>query len=173
MIDLAPHDLDIIRYVLKTNIQRLYAETAHGINTDREDIMDAVVHCENGVIGTLNINWMTPTKIRECSIIGAEGMFVVNFLTQELYFYENDVISAGKQWEMAGILLGVGEGNMIRLKVTRHEPLYAELEHFVNAVIDNTPPLVSGEDGLHALALAQGIVKSGLEHRIVTLDELL
>ena len=161
VIDLATHDLDMVRYVLDTDITRIFAETAHGINTDREDIMDCVLRTANDVIGTLNINWMTPTKVRELVIIGAKGMYLVNYLTQDLTFYEND--AAQENWSSLDVLRGVGEGNVTQFKLSRQEPLYAELATFAKAVAEDQPPLVSGLDGLKALAWAQATVKSGLE----------
>jgi len=166
VIDLATHDLDMIRYVLGDEIVRLYAETAQGINTDREDIMDCVLRTAGGVIGTLNINWMTATKIRELSIIGARGMYTVNYLTQDLYFYENDVID--DRWDTLGVLTGVGEGNVTKFRLTRREPLRAELEAFAQAVEDNSTPLVNGHDGLQALLLAKSLVQSGIDGNVVT-----
>lgn len=166
VIDLAPHDLDMVRYVLDTDIVRVFAESAHGINTDREDIMDCVLRTANGVIGTLNINWMTPTKVRELSIVGAKGMYVVNYLTQDLYFYENDAVDGS--WSALDVLRGVGEGNVTQFKLARQEPLRAELSTFVNAVAEDKDPLVSGRDGLEALAWAQAVVKSGEENIAIT-----
>lgn len=166
VIDLATHDLDMIRYILNDEIIRVYAETAQGINTDREDIVDCVLRTSNGVIGTLNINWMTATKIRELSIIGARGMYIVNYLTQDLYFYENDVID--DKWETLGILTGVGEGNVTKFRLTRREPLRAQLEHFISSVENNTAPLVSGQDGLKALLLAKSLVQSGIDGKVIT-----
>lgn len=165
VIDLASHDLDMVRHVLGTEVTRLFAETAQGINTDREDIMDCVLRCENGVIGTLNVNWMTPAKVRELMLIGSQGMFLVNYLTQELYFYEND--AAPSEWHQLSVLTGVGEGNMTLLKIPRHEPLRAELQEFISAVQEAREPLVTGEDGMKALALAQAVVQSGNEGRMV------
>jgi predicted dehydrogenase len=171
VVDLATHDVDIVRYTLGTDITRVSAETAQGISTDREDIMDCVLRCENGVIGTLNINWMTPTKTRELTVTGSQGMFHVNYLTQDLYFYENDV--APLKWDALSTLTGVDEGNMTRLKLSRNEPLKAELTDFVHAVRDNRPPLVSGEDGLKALAGSLALVQSGQEGRTVQMSEWL
>jgi predicted dehydrogenase len=42
-----------------------------------------------GVTGSLEINWLTPTKVREVLVLGERGMFRVDDLTQDLYFYEN------------------------------------------------------------------------------------
>lgn len=166
VVDLASHDVDIVRYILGTEITRVYAETAQNITTDREDMLDCVLRCENGVVGTLNINWLTPTKIRELAVTGTQGMFVINFLLQELYFYENAV--APTSWHQLSVLTGVSEGAMTRPMIARHEPLRAELESFAKAVEFNTEPLVSGEDGLKALMIAQALVDSGLNGKIIS-----
>lgn len=167
VVDLASHDVDIVRYIMGTEITRVYAETAQNITTDREDMLDCVLRCENGAVGTLNINWLTPTKIRELAVTGTQGMFVVNYLLQELYFYENAV--APTNWHQLSVLTGVSEGAMIRPMISRHEPLRAELDSFAKAVKNDTDPLVSGEDGLKALVIAQALVESGLQQRIVAI----
>jgi UDP-N-acetylglucosamine 3-dehydrogenase len=166
-IDLASHDLDIVRYIMDTDITRVYAETAQNIATDREDTMDCVLRCTNGVVGTLNINWVTPTKIRELAVTGTKGMFVVNYLTQELFFYENAVASSN--WQQLSVLSGVSEGTVTKPVISRHEPLKAELDYFAGAVRDNTAPLISGEDGLKALIAAQALVKSGQTQQVIKL----
>ena len=123
----------------------------------------------DGTVGTLLINWITPTKIREFFVTGECGMFKVDYLTQDLYFYENALLN-GSQWDTLGLLRGVHEGSMIRYHVDKKEPLKAEQESFLAAVRDEVPLVVTGEDGLRALELAQAIVTSGLEHRIVSLN---
>ncbi|NIO68855.1 MAG: Gfo/Idh/MocA family oxidoreductase [Anaerolineae bacterium] len=167
VIDLATHDLDIMRYLLNSEVTRIYAETEQEIHTAHEDLLSGLLRFENGVIGLLSINWLTPTKIRELTVTGERGMFLVNYLTQDLYFYEND--HADSQWESLGLLRGVSEGNMVRLKIGKREPLRVEIEAFVKAVLEDEEPAVRGEDGLKALALAQRLVESGRENRVITL----
>jgi UDP-N-acetylglucosamine 3-dehydrogenase len=169
VIDLATHDLDIMRYLLDSEVKRIYAETEQEIHTDHEDLLSGLLRFENGVIGLLSINWLTPTKIRELTVTGERGMFLVNYLTQDLYFYEND--HADSQWGSLGLLRGVSEGNMVRLKIEKREPLRIEIEAFVKAVLKDGEPAVRGEDGLTALALAQRLVESGQENRVITLAE--
>lgn len=65
------------------------------------------------------------------------------------------------------ILRGVSEGAMIRYSVKKREPLRAELEAFLATVRGEAPVFVSGQDGLIALMLAQTIVTSASEHRII------
>jgi predicted dehydrogenase len=167
VIDLATHDLDIMRYLLDSEVKRIYAETEQEIHTAHEDLLSGLLRFENGVIGLLSINWLTPTKIRELAVTGERGMFLVNYLTQDLYFYEND--HADSQWESLGLLRGVSEGNMVRLKIEKREPLRVEIESFIQAVLEDGEPPVRGEDGLTALALAQRLVESGQQNRVIVL----
>jgi predicted dehydrogenase len=166
VIDLAVHDLDVMRYVCGAEIVRVYAETERRIHSLREDLMTGLVRMSDGVIGTLTVNWLTPTKIRELFVIGEKGMFRVDYLTQDLYFFENATVNSG-EWETLRVLRGVSEGRMIRHVVNKKEPLRAEQEAFLAAVQGLQPVAVSGEDGLRALALAQALVVSGQEHRAI------
>ena len=166
VIDLAVHDLDIIRYVTQSEVIRLYTETEKGIHSGHEDLMTGVVRLSDGTIGTLSINWITPTKIRELYVIGQRGMFKVDYLTQDLYFYEN-ANNNDSNWDSLKVLRGVSEGKVIRYFIDKKEPLRAEQEAFLAAVRSECPIQVTGLDGLRSLELAQDMVTSGTEHRII------
>ncbi len=168
VIDLAVHDLDVMRYLSDTEVVRIYAETEQCIHGTREDLLTGLVRLRDGIVGTLTVNWLTPTKIRELYVTGERGMFHVDYLTQDLYFYENAAVSDGN-WDTLHVLRGVSEGKMIRYVVNKKEPLSAELEAFLSAVCGEAPVAVTGQDGLKVLELAQAMVTSGLEHRIVSL----
>jgi len=163
VIDLAVHDLDIFRYVSGSEIVRVYAEIQQQLHTTREDLVHAVVRLGGGAVGSLGINWLTPTKIRELSVLGACGMFVVNYLTQDLYFYQNATANGG-EWDTLRVLRGVSEGQMVRPVIAKKEPLRAEQEAFLQAVEQCRPAPISGFDGLRALELAQAVVRSGENH---------
>ncbi len=165
VIDLAAHDLDVMLYLLEQEVERVYAETARWVHARHEDLLAGLLYFRNGTLGLLDINRLTPTKIRELAVTGEKGMFLVNYLTQDLYFYEN-TYTAGN-WDSLGILKGVGEGNMLKLTVARKEPLRAELEAFVRAVERDEAPPVSGEEGMRVLALALELLESSQGHRVL------
>src|SRR5690554_6441859 len=121
-----------------------------------------------GTIGTLAINWLTPTKIREFIVTGDEGMFRVDLLSQDLYFFENSVTHSS-EWETMRILREMREGQMTRFVIPKKEPLRAEQEAFLEAVANDAPVPIPGEDGLKALELAKALVASGQEHRSLSL----
>lgn len=164
VIDLAVHDLDVMRYISGAEVARIYAETERRIHSEHEDLLTGLVRMTDGVIGSLTINWLTPTKIRDLYVTGETGMFHVDYLTQDLTFYENATAGEGN-WETIRMLRGVSEGRMIRYVVAKKEPLRAEQEAFLAALRHETPIPVTGQDGLKALRLAQAVVTSGLEHR--------
>jgi UDP-N-acetylglucosamine 3-dehydrogenase len=168
VIDLAVHDLDIMRYISGAEVVRLFAETEQRIHGSREDLLSGLVRLSDGCVGSLTINWLTPTKIRELHVIGERGMFRVDYLTQDLYFFEN-ATAAGGEWDTLQVLRGVSEGQMIRYVVAKKEPLRAELEAFVAAIRGTQPVQVTGHDGLRALALAEAVALSGAEQRVVYL----
>jgi predicted dehydrogenase len=161
VIDLASHDIDLMRYLIGEPVVRIYGETMQGINSDREDLFDGLLRFKGGALGVLDVNWMTPTKVRKLTVTGARGFFECNLLSQELFFYEND--SAPSQWDTLSVLRGVTEGNVLGIRIQRHEPLVAELSDFVSAVRDKRAPTVTGQDGLETLRLALGFVDSGRE----------
>ena len=163
VVDLATHEIDVLNYLIASPITRMHVELHRHLHRSHEDMLSAVLRFENGVIAILDINWLTPTKIRELSVVGERGMFVANYLTQDLTFYENDACQ-GKQWpELA--LIGVSEGRSIRQKVQRREPLVEELRSFCESVRTGRPPVVSGEAGVAALDIANQIVAAGSRER--------
>jgi UDP-N-acetylglucosamine 3-dehydrogenase len=169
IVDLAPHDVDIMRYLAGAEPVRVYAEVERQIHTDHEDLMWATLRFQGGVVGGLELNWLTPTKIRETFVLGERGLFRVDDLTQDLYFFENALIR-DVQWTTLQNLRGVSEGSMTRFAIPRYEPLKAELQAFLKAVQEQTPVPVSGRDGLTALKISLALIQSGREHKVVDIQ---
>lgn len=161
VVDLAPHDLDIMRYLVGSEPVRIYAETERRIHTDHEDLFNGIIKFANGVVGVLDINWLTPTKRRMLTVTGERGMYVADYLAQNLVFYAN--LDAADTWinrGAGGSISTVAEGEMTRRSVRREEPLAIELREFANAVRDGGPPPVDPHDAMVALLLARKMVES-------------
>jgi UDP-N-acetylglucosamine 3-dehydrogenase len=164
VIDLATHELNLLEYLTGSQVESVYAETEREIHAQHEDLLTGILKFEDGTIGILDINWLTPTKIRELSLIGEKGMFLVNYLTQDLYFYENDYRNG--VWEDLAIM-GVSEGREIRHNIRRKEPLLVELESFVEAIEQDKAPQIGGEEALRAVLLAERLLDSGERHEVI------
>lgn len=159
IMDLATHDIDIMRYLTKSEIVRVYAETKQVLHESHEDLMDAIIRFADGTIGLLELNWLTPKKIRELFVTGERGVYVVNYITQDLTFLENaDAVSS--DWDTISLLRGISEGEVIQFYINKKEPLRAELETFISKVHGNDSILDNATDATIALMIAESLIDS-------------
>jgi UDP-N-acetylglucosamine 3-dehydrogenase len=164
-LDLATHDLDVMRHVTGKEVIRVFAETAQRGGGDVEDLVCASLRFEDDSTGLLEVNWLSPTKVRELTVTGEGGMFVVNYLTQDLRFFEHPRESI--EWEALGLVRGSDEGDMIKYAIPRREPLVVQWDAFLGALRAGGAAPVPGREGLAALSIAVAIRKAGREHEPV------
>ena len=161
VVDLAPHDLDVMRYLVASEPIRLYAETERRIHTEHEDLFNGVMKFANGVVGVLDINWLTPTKRRTLTVTGERGMFLADYIAQDLVLFANP--DGVETWVRPGSpvpVQSVSEGEMTRFSIQRQEPLAIELQEFAAAVRSGGAPPVDPRDAMVALLLARTMVES-------------
>jgi predicted dehydrogenase len=159
IMDLAPHDLDIMRYLLGHEIIRVHAESDRILHETMDDLFAGFLRFDNGILGLLEINWLTPTKIRELNITGELGLFQVNYITQDLYFYENAEAN-GESWSTLSLIRGVSEGMVVKYPIKKREPLKVELENFVALVQGKNPQSENGIDAKIAIELVASLKES-------------
>ncbi len=170
-IDLATHDLDIMQFVLGRDISRIYAEGAQLSHPTQEDMIACLLRFgDDGPFGLLDVNWLTPEKRREISVIGEDGMLTASYLTQDVWFTE----SPTKQttWDELARIRGDAEGAALRFALRRVEPLKAELEAFAACVRDDTAEPITAYDGCRALIAALAVRDSAANSRPVTLLDM-
>jgi UDP-N-acetylglucosamine 3-dehydrogenase len=165
-VDLATHDADIVCAIAGERPSRVSAETAQRIHADHEDLLFGLMSFPSGTVAMLDVDWLTPVKRRQLTIVGEEGMFELDYLTQRLTFARATDLTNPR------LIRGYAptfEGDVIDLPVTTGEPLAAELEAFVRVVREGVPPLVSAIDGRWAVVLADALLTSAREQRSVEL----
>ncbi len=167
-IDLATHDVDILSWIAGERPTRVFAELAQRIHADHEDLLFGLLHFPSGATGMLDVNWLTPAKRRQLVVVGEEGMFELDYLTQRLTFTRAD---AGPP-KMIGGYAPTFTGEVAELPVANAEPLGAELDAFVGVIRDGGRPVISAVDGLWAVAIASGLLQSGKDGRPVDLTTL-
>jgi predicted dehydrogenase len=164
-IDLATHDADILSWVAGERPTRVYAEIAQRMHVGHEDLLFGLLHFPSGATGMLDVNWLTPAKRRQLSVVGEAGMFELDYLTQRLTFTSADVGSP----TMIDGYATTFEGNVVVIEVASREPLAAELDAFLAVARAGGRPVVDGEDGLWALAIASSLLQAAAEARPVDL----
>ena len=170
-IDLATHDLDLMQFVLDRDITSIYADGSRCVHPSQEDLIACLLRFgDDGPLGLLDVNWLTPEKRREMTVIGEGGMLSASYLTQDVWFTESTGAPTG--WSELARIRGDAEGAAIRFALPRVEPLQAELTAFARCVLDDTPEPVGAQDGCRALAAALAVRDSAANNRPVTLLDM-
>lgn len=139
VIDLAVHDIDIIRHLTGSEIVEVQPQLAR-TRAEREDTALLQFRLENGVIAQITTNWVTPYKTRTLQVATKTKFVVADLITRQVTEY------FGQQPD--------GSYSTRMLNSWPAEPLRRELEAFVHAIRTGEPPAVTGEDGLRNLEVA-------------------
>jgi predicted dehydrogenase len=162
-LDLATHDIDVMCHLLDAEVTRVFAETERKAHESHEDLLSALLRFSNGTIGVLDVNSLTPTKVRQLALLGEGGLYLADYLTQDVYWHRNKGATGG-DWDMMRVFRGAWEGDMVKLHFGKHEPLLGELQSFITAVVDDLAPQAGGLDALAAIDLSHTLVESGRDH---------
>ena len=139
VIDLAVHDIDLIRWFTESEIVEIQPQLSSAV-AEREDIALLQFRTASGVLAHINTNWLTPFKARNIHIATRDKYLIADLLTlqvTECFGFQTD-----------------GSYSMRHLSVGYAEPLRAELVAFVNAVRRGETPAVTGEEGVASLEIA-------------------
>ena len=139
VIDLAVHDIDLIRWFTESDIVEVQPQLSSAV-AEREDIALLQFRTASGVLAHINTNWLTPFKARSVTV-ATRGKYVMgDLLTRqvtECFGFQPD-----------------GAYSMRHLSVGHDEPLRAELLAFISAVRSGERPAVTGEEGVASLEIA-------------------
>jgi predicted dehydrogenase len=155
--DLATHDIDIVSWIGGGDFVEVKGQLAHKMGRPYEDLVVAIGRLDNGVVASMNVNWLTPVKRRSVSVLGEKGAFVADMLTGDLVFYANADVDS--EWDQLAQLKGVSEGDMIRYAFPKKEPLAVEQQAFRQAIVNgHAEGVVTLEEGVHILEVAESII---------------
>ena len=168
-IDLATHDADILSWIAGERPSRVYAETAQRIHANHEDLLFGLLHFPSGATGMVDVNWLTPVKRRQLVVVGEEGMFELDYLTQRLTFTRATDTTNPR---LIGGYAPTFEGDIAELPVVSAEPLAAEIDAFLRVVREGGRPIVDAEDGLWAVAIATSLLTAAATGQAVDLSPL-
>lgn len=167
--DLAVHDLDIVCDLLDKLPKSIYAMGGNGINTNQLDYADILL--DFGRINCyLQVNWLTPIKIRNIAVTGTLGYGELNYITQELNLYKSKIKTPyflPKKFEE--FVTKLGELKKTTIKVKKQEPLKLELTDFINSIRKKQPPRVSAKQGHLAVKLSEIVLRSISSKKIIDL----
>jgi UDP-N-acetylglucosamine 3-dehydrogenase len=168
--DLATHDIDLTAWVARSAFESVSARVAYKSGREHEDLVAAVGLLADGTVTNHLVNWLSPFKERLTIVTGERGAYVADTLTADLTFHAN--ASVVTEWEAVAAFRGVSEGDLIRYAFAKPEPLRTEHEAFRDAVLGlpgAIDRIVTMEQGLATVAVAEAMLVSARESRVVNL----
>ena len=159
VLDLMIHDIDLVLELAQAPVVRLAA--AGGRSGEGPiDYVNATLGFENGVVASLTASKMSHRKIRSLSAHCPSSLVETDFLNHTLHIHRR-----AHEWYSAdhGELLYRNDGFIEEVSTTSIEPLYAELEHFLQCVRGRETPAVDGLQASRALLLAD-LIEQAVEH---------
>lgn len=164
-LDLAVHDIDIFNYFLGHGPEEVFAKGGEAFKSGREDhAIIALTYGENTTC-MVQVNWITPVKIRELAVTGTKGYAELNYITQELRVFESNYEHAYDSF--GDFVVKFGKPKEIEIDVEPAEPLKEELKSFIECITNKKRPPITGEDALLALKVAHKAIESFKKDRVV------
>ena len=158
--DLAPHDLSVMNYLIEAQPEAVVATGASHLN-DMADIAFITVYFPGNIVAHVNVNWLSPVKVRTTLIGGRDKMLVWNDLEpdEKIRVYDKGVnITSGEG--LYDVLVSYRTGDVWAPKIDGTEALRRELDYFVECIRQNQTPTNDGVAGLGVVRLLEAADKS-------------
>ena len=158
--DLAPHDLSIMDYLIKSNPEAIVATGQNHISP-HEDVAFMTVYFPEKVIAHINVNWLSPVKVRMTLIGGEKKMVVWNDLVadEKLRIYDRGVNVTSRDG-VYELLVNYRSGDMWSPQLAQIEALRHELSYFVDCISTGQDPFNDGRAGLRVVKMLEAATES-------------
>lgn len=163
--DLAPHDLSIVDHLFDAQPEFVAATGQKHLN-GHEDLAYLTIYYGAKMIAHINVNWLSPVKVRTTLIGGEKRMLVWNDLDadEKIKVYDKGVEMANNGQSVRELLVSYRSGDMWAPKVEQTEALAAEAKYFVECLSHNVRPMNDGVAGLRVVNMLEAADES-LKHR--------
>src|SRR5438552_17819129 len=158
--DLAPHDLSIIDLLIQSKPEAVLATGQAHLN-GLVDVAFITIYFPNNTIAHLNVNWLSPVKVRTTLIGGEKRMLVWNDLEadEKLKVYDKGVEMTNGQG-LYDLLVSYRSGDMWAPRAEQTEALRVELGHFLDCVTNGRTPINDGAAGLRVVQILEAADQS-------------
>jgi UDP-N-acetylglucosamine 3-dehydrogenase len=149
--DTAIHDIDVMRFISSQDPVSVYAKMGSMRIKKFEDYAHIMLSYENGESAFIESNWLTPYKTRTLIATGSEAIMRLDYITQDLWIEQKT--------------------ETVQPRIQFQEPLKAELQHFIDCIVEKKQPIVTGEDGVKALEIATAAMQSSTKNTAIQLKK--
>ena len=163
VLDLMIHDIDIILSLVKSKVKNVEASGV-AIVSDNIDIANARIQFENGAVANVTASRISQKKLRKMRLFQRDGYIALDFITGVSEMYK--LLSTDEKMLPSYVPFGeIGVGDKKKklvyeqMELKQINALKYELQLFIDSIIKNEKPVVSGDDGLRALRVAETIIE--------------
>ncbi len=158
--DLAPHDLSIMDYVIKAKPEAVVATGGRHLN-GLADVAFITVYFPHDVIAHINVNWLSPVKVRKTLIGGEKKMLVWNDLEadEKIKVYDKGVQMTNGRG-VYDLLVSYRSGDVCAPRIEQTEALRVELEYFIDCILNDRTPFNDGAAGLRVVKILEAADQS-------------
>jgi UDP-N-acetylglucosamine 3-dehydrogenase len=160
VMDLGIHDVDVMRHITSSNVRSVYAVGGRFANPLFEDYANLLMEFENDAVGFVEVNWLTPMKVRKVSFTCSGGFVQMDYTDQSLEVSTSKVGNMD-QSDMFRIPL---EYDVRKISVKKEEPLKTELVCFLEAAESGGVPAAGGVDAVQNLKVCEAALSSLKTH---------
>lgn len=159
--DLAPHDLSIMDYLIKEKPEAISATGQAHFDSGLEDVAFITVYFPKNIIAHINVNWLSPVKIRTTLIGGEKKMLVWNDLEadEKIKVYDKGV-DISKRETVYQLLVSYRSGDMFAPRLPGGEALTVELKKFIDCINTGGSSINDGHAGLRIVKLLEAAQQS-------------
>ena len=174
--DLAPHDISIMNYLLRSTPIAVKAWSSSHMSNKVVDIAHFQLdYADCGVIGHGHVSWLDPRKVRQVTVVGTRKMAVYDDVAEEkLRIYDRGVSCEVASIASGSILndmpVSYRYGDIVSPQIQSHEPLKLEDQHFIDCILDRTTLLSDGNSGAAVVAVLEAIDRAMLGGRSVAIE---
>ncbi len=165
IMDLGVHDIDVVRHLVGSAVTSVYGLAGRKKHEQFEDHANILLEFRNGVHGFVEVNWLTPMKVRRLDLTCEKNFVEVDYTEQSIQVSSSTIGPLDPfNWYQVPL-----EHHAQTIHVRKEEPLRRELEDFLTAVERKRTPLVTGEDAIETLRVVEAAVESHREGKVVSL----
>jgi UDP-N-acetylglucosamine 3-dehydrogenase len=165
VMDLGVHDIDILRYLVGSPVESVFALGGRKIHEEFEDHANVLLRFGNGVDGFIEVNWLTPMKVRRLALTCLKNFVEVDYIEQSVTV-SSSTVGPLDPFNLYQIPL---EHHTQKIHVRKEEPLKRELLDFLGAIEHKRPPLVTGQDAAETIRVAVAATESHRTGKVVRL----
>lgn len=160
--DLAPHDISIVLYVMKNQLQAVNCQGKAHVNPDIEDVATLTLDFAGNGFATIQSSWLDPNKVRELTFVGSKKMLVYNDLEpiEKIKIYDKRVETPPMYETFAEFQYAYHYGDMYSPYLQMAEPLKVECQHFLDCINSGEKPLSSGVEGMQVVQILEAAGRS-------------